>query len=118
MSMENIFANMMGFGMESIIAGNTNDAPDALTVAGFVPSDTSPSGLTIAFNHNPPVNKKSHKRRNKIKRARARAKENTEYAAKRRSHLQSHQTKSFNALYAILKQLKLKGNTKCQSNIH
>ena len=91
----------MGFDMASIIAGNTDNTPDNLTVLGFVPSATSPSGLTIEFNHNPTVNKKPHKRRNKVKRARARANANTKYAAKRRSHLQKHQTKSFNALHAI-----------------
>ena len=74
------------------------EVSDALTVAGFVPSRTSPSGLTILFNHNPPVNKKKHTRRNKLKRAKLRAQKQREYEAKRRQHLVEHQRSSFKAM--------------------
>ena len=74
------------------------EVSDALTVAGVVASRTSPSGLTIAFNHNPTVNKKRHARRNKVKRVRHRAQKQREYEAKRRQHLVEHQWSSFKAM--------------------
>ena len=74
---------------------------DALTVMGYAPSRTSPSGLTIKVRHDCPVNKKTHKRRNKLKRARLRAQKNRRYEAKRRVHWQAHQTKSFSDALAV-----------------